>query len=279
MIKKAKNQKTVQDKKAELRGDAVRFVISATIALILTVILSVIYTEASPAVSVNIGSGSTTDGALGTLEVFFLILMLGLLPTMIIMTTSFTRIIIVFSFLRNAMGTQNAPPNQILIGLALFLTLFIMRPVVNEINVNAYQPYSQELITRDEAIDSAIVPVKRFMLKQVNKSDLSLFMTLAKETLPENFEEAGPESLLDLSLTVVTPAFITSEIKRAFTIGFLIYVPFLIIDMIVSSTLMSMGMVMLPPAMISLPFKIMLFVTVDGWGMLISSLVKGFGIT
>jgi flagellar biosynthetic protein FliP len=193
------------------------------------------------------------------------------------MATSFTRIIIAFSFLRNAMGTQSTPPNQALLGLAVFLTLFIMMPVINEINENAYQPYVAEEITQEEAIKEGVKPLKVFMLKQVYKEDLNMFMQIADEQQVINAEEYdSQEKLQDLSLLVIMPSFILSEIKRGFLIGFLIYIPFLIIDMVVSSTLMSMGMMMLPPSMISLPFKIMLFIMADGWNLLIKSLIAGF---
>ena len=193
------------------------------------------------------------------------------------MMTCFTRIIIVLSFLRNALGTQQSPPNQVLVGLALFLTLFIMWPTFTEINETAYQPYRAGELTSQQALDRAETPLKGFMIRQVYANDLNLFLTLSNQKTGQ--EIAMPdtqEGLLELDMQVVVPAFITSELKRAFMMGFLIYIPFLIIDMVVSSTLMSMGMVMLPPSMISLPFKIMMFVLVDGWGLVVSTLVTGF---
>ena len=206
-----------------------------------------------------------------TLEVLFLTTVIALLPSILVMMTSFTRIIISLSFLRTAMGTQQSPPNTVLIGIALFLTLFIMNPVLTEIQQNAYEPYTRDEITQEEALDRAEVPLKRFMLNNTEPSALGVFCDLAGIEDPANDEEA-----LQLSMRVVVPAFMTTELKRAFQIGFFLYIPFLLIDIVVSSTLMSMGMIMLPPAMISMPFKLLLFVTVDGWQLLFSTLVQGF---
>lgn len=203
-----------------------------------------------------------------TLELLLMLTLISLLPSLLIMCTSFLRTIIMLSFLRNAMGIQQSPPNMVLVGIALFLTLYIMTPVIDEINETAYQPYIREEITQREAWTRAQVPLKEFMLRNTGEDTLNLFMDMANE---EIVEEA-----VDLPLTVVIPSFMTEELKRAFTAGFLLYIPFLLIDIIVSSTLMSMGMMMLPPAMISLPFKLLLFVTVDGWQLLFSSIVTGF---
>ncbi len=203
-----------------------------------------------------------------TLELFFILTVMMLLPSIIIMMTSFTRIIIVLSFTRTALGTQQTPPNMVLIGIALFLSLFIMSPVIDEINEQAYVPYKNEQITQEEALDRAEKPLRNFMLRQTETDSLNMYLDFANEEMPENID--------DLPMRVVIPAFMTSELKRGFTIGFLLFIPFLLIDMIVSSTLMSMGMIMLPPATISLPFKLLLFVTVDGWQLLFSTLVKGF---
>ena len=189
---------------------------------------------------------------------------------MLLMMTCFARIIIVFSFLRNALGLQQTPPNQVLIGLALFITFFIMAPVLNQINDTALQPYNEGQIETQEFLDRASVPLKEFMLKQTTAKEVELFKGLSSQ---RNLERLSPR---ELPLSVVVPAFITSELKRAFIIGFLLFIPFLIIDMIVASTLMSMGIIMLPPVMISLPFKIMLFVVVDGWGLLIETLVMTY---
>lgn len=191
-------------------------------------------------------------------------------PFMLLMMTCFTRIIIVFSFLRNALGLQQSPPNQVLIGLALFISFFIMQPVLSQINETALQPYNQGVIETQEFMDRAAVPLKEFMLKQTTAKEVEMYKGLSQDPA---IVEMAPE---ELPLHVVVPAFMTSELKRAFLIGFLLFIPFLIIDLIVSSTLMSMGMIMLPPVMISLPFKIMLFVVVDGWGLLIKTLIMTY---
>lgn len=219
------------------------------------------------AAGVNVDfNGDSVD----TLEIIEMLTLLAVLPSILIMTTCFTRIIIVLSFLRNALGLQQTPPNQVLVGIALFLSLFIMSPVISEINTTAYQPYKEEQITQEQFIQQASVPMKKFMLKQTKKEDLNLFIGLSNTKDVTDVEQ--------LPITVIIPAFMTSELKRAFIIGFLIFIPFLIIDMIVSSTLMSMGMIMLPPAMISLPFKLLLFVLVDGWGLLFKTLASSFNM-
>lgn len=205
-----------------------------------------------------------------SIEVILLITVLSLAPSLLIMMTSFVRLIIVFSLLRSALGTNQTPPNQVLIGLALFLTLFIMAPTIKEINDTAYVPYSNGELSAIDATKQATIPLKNFMLKQVSNADMKFFLDLAGQEMTDQ------SKWQDLGLEVVVPAFMTSELKRAFTIGFLIFIPFLIIDIVVSSTLMALGMMMLPPAMISLPFKIMLFILVDGWQLLIGTLIKGF---
>ncbi|RKJ02125.1 flagellar biosynthetic protein FliP [bacterium D16-54] len=207
-------------------------------------------------------------GSVPTLELIFLTTLVALLPTIVIMMTSFTRIIIILSFTRNAMGVQQAPPNMVLVGIALFLTLYIMSPTINRINEEAYQPYVNEEISQEEAIERMVVPLKEFMLRNTDVSTMETFISLSRTTVQEE-----PR---DYPLTVVVPAFMTSELKKGFTAGFLIYLPFLLVDIIVSTTLMSMGMVMLPPAMISMPFKLLLFVTVDGWELLFSGIVQSF---
>lgn len=212
--------------------------------------------------NINISlNGDSSD----TVRIILLMTVLSLLPSFVMMMTCFTRIVIVFSLLRNAMGLQQTPPNQVLIGLALFLTLFIMQPVITEINDNAYKPYSDGDITTTEFLERAKGPLREFMLKQTQAEDLNLFLTLANKEVPTDISE--------YTMEVVIPAFITSEMKRAFVIGFMLYVPFLLIDMVVSSALMSMGMMMLPPVTISMPFKLLLFIMVDGWGLLIKTLV------
>ena len=217
---------------------------------------------------------STPAGAGGTqyslsMQTLLLMTSLSFIPAMVLMTTSFTRIIIVMSLLRHALGTQTSPPNQVLVGLSLFLTFFIMSPVADRVYTEAWQPLSENRINFDEAVARATVPVKAFMLKQVREPDLNLFSKLAKTPRVDKAE--------DLPMRVLLPAFVTSELKTAFQIGFIIFIPFLIIDMVVASVLMSMGMMMMSPAIVSLPFKIMLFVLVDGWNLLIASLVQSFG--
>lgn len=206
-----------------------------------------------------------------TVEILVLLTVVSLIPSILIMMTAFTRIIIVLSFLKNALGLQQTPPNQVLIGIALFLTLFVMSPVIEEINTQAYEPYKNEEITQEEFFEKASQPIKIWMLKQTGNSELKMFVDMSN-----NQEIKDAESVDELPLTLIIPSFITSELKRAFIIGFLLYIPFLIIDMIVSSVLMSMGMMMLPPVMISMPFKILLFVVVDGWSLLFKTLVTTF---
>lgn len=203
-----------------------------------------------------------------TLEILVMMTIVMLLPSIVVMMTSFVRIIIILSFTRNALGIQQTPPNMVLVGIALFLTLFIMDPVVKDINTQAYEPYTAGQITQEEALDRATVPIKKFMLEQTEVSSLNLFIDMAGID-----EEIEPT---ELPLTVVIPSFMTTELKRGFTTGLLLFIPFLLIDIIVSSTLMSMGMIMLPPATIALPFKLLLFVTVNGWELLFSSIVQGF---
>jgi flagellar biosynthetic protein FliP len=203
-----------------------------------------------------------------TLQILFLITILSLAPSILIMMTSFSRLLIVFHFVRTALGTQTVPANQILIGLSLFLTFFIMRPVIDEMNDNALQPYLSNQIDQRTALQEAGKPIKLFMLKQTRPKELELFHRLSNEKTVQSPEE--------LSLATVIPAFMISEIKTAFQIGFLIYLPMLLIDMIVASVLLSMGMMMLPPTVISMPLKILLFVLVDGWYLVVESLVKGF---
>ncbi|MGL5255954.1 MAG: flagellar type III secretion system pore protein FliP [Proteocatella sp.] len=203
-----------------------------------------------------------------TLEILFLLTTVSLLPSILVMMTSFTRIIIVLSFLRNAIGVQQLPPNMVLIGISLFLTFFIMTPVIEEINQTAYTPYKNQQISQTQALERAQIPLKKFMLKQTEIETLNMYAEFAGEKISQNTEA--------IPMKIVVPAFMTTELKRAFVIGFLLFIPFLLIDMIVASTLMSMGMMMLPPTMIALPFKLLLFITIDGWNMLFSTLIKGF---
>ena len=208
-----------------------------------------------------------------TLEVLFLTTMITLLPSLLVMMTSFTRYIISFSFLRSAMGTQQTPPNIVLIGLALFLTLFTMAPVLDQINTEAYQPYVEEEISQEEFLDRAQVPLKEFMIRNTRTGTLELFCDMAGEELPET---VNVQTVSELPLRIIVPSFMTCELQRAFEIGFLLYIPFMLIDIVVSATLMSMGMIMLPPSMISMPFKLLLFVSLNGWELLFSSLVQSF---
>jgi len=203
-----------------------------------------------------------------SLQTLLLLTALSFLPAALLMMTSFTRIIIVLSLLRQALGTQSAPPNQVMVGLALFLTLFVMGPVFDKIYTDAYQPLSENKITMTQALDRGVAPLKTFMLKQTRQADLALFVKLSNGPALQ-----GPE---DVPLRVLIPAFITSELKTAFQIGFAIFIPFLIIDMVVASVLMSMGMMMVSPAIVALPFKLMLFVLVDGWQLLLGSLAQSF---
>ena len=203
-----------------------------------------------------------------SLQALLLLTALAFLPAVLLMMTGFTRIIIVLSLLRQALGTPTAPPNQVLLGLALFLTFFVMAPVVERIHAEAWLPYSDNRISASQAIERGSVPVKQFMLRQTRETDLALFMRIARAA-PVNEAQEVP-------LRILLPAFVTSELKTAFQIAFLVFIPFLIIDMVVASVLMSMGMMMLSPVIISLPFKIMLFVLVDGWHLLIGSLMQSF---
>ena len=202
------------------------------------------------------------------LQIVFLLTVLTLAPAILILMTSFTRLAVVFSFLRQAVGTQQTPSNQIIAGLALFLTFFIMTPIWQKINKNALQPYLHEEISQEIALKAAIEPIRNFMFKQTREKDLALFVKMAKIKKPKNED--------DIPTTVLIPSFVISELKTAFIIGFVLFVPFLIIDMVVASVLLSMGMMMLPPIMVSLPFKLMLFVLVDGWNIIVGSLVKSF---
>ena len=208
-----------------------------------------------------------------TINILLMLTLISLLPSIIIMMTSFARIVIVLSFLRNAMGLQQTPPNMILIGIAIFLTLFIMNPVIDEINETAYQPFLREEITQAEAIETGGIPLKKFMLKQTEPRPLNMFLNFSNTPRPED-----EDGLLELPMSIVIPSFITSELGRAFWMGFLLYIPFLLIDIVVASTLMSMGMIMLPPAMISMPFKLLLFIILDGWGLLFDTLFRGFNL-
>jgi flagellar biosynthetic protein FliP len=221
-----------------------------------------------PKLTLSVADGSKPADVSMALQVLFLITILALAPSLMVMVTSFVRIIIVFSFLKRALGTQTMPPDQTLVGLALFMTFFIMSPVFTEINERAVQPYLAEKISFNDGLKVAAEPVRAFMLRQVSEKDVALFVRMSKTP--------APRTVADLPFLVIVPAFITSELKTAFIIGFLLYIPFLVIDMVVASVLMSMGMMMLPPTMISLPFKIILFVLIDGWTLLVQNLIVSF---
>ena len=239
--------------------------------LILILISSDLYAQAVPTipkVTLGVEQAKEPGDVAITLQILLLMTILTLAPAILILMTSFTRIIIVFHFIRQAIGTHQMPSNQILVGLALFLTFFILSPTIKEINDTALQPYLQEQISDKEAMKLAQQPIKKFMLNLTNEKDMALFVKLA--------DINRPNTPADLPLHVIVPAFVVSELRIAFQIGFLIYIPFLMIDMIVASILMSMGMLMLPPIMISLPFKILLFVLVDGWFLIVKSLMTSF---
>jgi flagellar biosynthetic protein FliP len=231
-------------------------------------VFSVAY-AADPTILPGIDLGSSDPGNVSnTLRIILLITVLSIAPAIIILMTSFTRIIVVLGFVRNALGTQQIPPNQVLVGLALFMTFFIMGPTISEINHDALQPFTAGKITQQQAFKAASMPLKEFMAKQTREKDLALFMDYAGMKRPDKVE--------DIPLKALVPAYAISELKTAFQMGFIIFIPFLVIDMIVSSVLMSMGMMMLPPVMISLPFKILLFILVDGWHLIIKSMLMSF---
>ncbi len=223
-----------------------------------------------PIPTITIGVGTTTNPSeiVKTLQIIILLTIITLAPSILVLMTSFTRIVIVLHFLRQALGTQQMPPSQVVVGLSLFLTFFVMRPVLVQINNNALQPYLKKEITQKQAFENALKPLRKFMLKQTREKDLALFLSFTRTKKPKNINEVS-------TLTII-PAFVISELKTAFQMGFLLYIPFLILDMVVASVLLSMGMMMLPPVMVSLPFKIMLFVLADGWNLLVGSLIKSF---
>jgi flagellar biosynthetic protein FliP len=245
--------------------------IFAAVAMIMLFMATAAFAEplALPSISLGVGKVTKPGDVSVVLQIFFLITILSLAPGLLIMTTSFTRIVVVLSFLRGALGTQQAPSNQIILAMSLFLTFFIMSPVWQQIDSQAIQPYKAQTITQEQALNRAVLPVRKFMLSQTREKDIALFLSLSKTARPRNVN--------DIPTLTLIPAFMISELRTAFQIGFLVYIPFLVVDMVVASVLMSMGMMMLPPVMISLPFKILLFILVDGWGLIIGSLVKSFG--
>lgn len=223
--------------------------------------------EPIPGISIDIG-GNQAGGTSGTVSIILLLTVLSLAPAILVLMTSFTRIVIVLGFVRTSLGTQQMPPNQVLIGLALFLTLFVMSPTIGEINRTAYQPYLKGELNQTQALEKAAIPLKNFMGAHTREKDLKLFLEYSKAAPPKGFE--------DTPLTALVPAYAISELKTAFQMGFILFIPFLVIDMVISSTLMAMGMMMLPPVMISLPFKILLFILVDGWYLVVKSLLLSF---
>ena len=225
-------------------------------------------TQTIPKISLSVGEATGPDEISTTLQIVVLMTVLALAPSILIMVTSFIRIVIVLSFLRHAMGIHQMPPNQLLAGLALILTFFIMSPVVNKCYDDGIKPYLDGQMAKEEAFDKASAPLKKFMLAQTREKDLALFVDIAKVEQPDNAD--------DISLSVLVPGFVISELRTSFQIAFVLFIPFLVIDMVVASVLMSMGMMMLPPIIVSLPFKILLFVLVDGWYLLVKSLVESF---
>ena len=244
------------------------------IILIVLIILSstIVYAESFqlpiPKVGIEVGEAETPEDYVDSIRILMLLTVLTLVPSILILMTSFTRIVIVLSFTRNAMGAQQIPPNQVLVGLAVILTIFIMRPVYTDVISHAIDPYLEGHITQEEAIEIGSEPIKKFMLNQTREKDLALFFNISEEELPED--------RMETPFSVLVPAFVISELKTAFQMGFMIFMPFIVIDLIVASILMSMGMFMLPPVMIALPFKLLLFVMVDGWHLLVKSLVESF---
>jgi len=221
-----------------------------------------------PSVNVEVGTAENPEQVASTLQVIAVLTLATIAPGILMMTTSFVRIVVIIGFLRNALATQNVPPNQVIVSLAMFVTFYIMAPYWSQANDNGLQPYLAGQISQEEAITNVLAPMREFMFRQTREADLALFVNLSDAERPETQE--------DVSTFVLIPAFMISELKTAFQIGFMLYVPFIVIDMIVATTLMSMGMMMLPPVMISLPFKILLFVMIDGWHLLMNSIIVSF---
>jgi len=221
-----------------------------------------------PKVSIEVGKSAKPEDVSVTLQILFLMTILSLAPAILILTTAFTRIVVVLHFLRQAMGTQQVPPSQVLIGLAMFLTFFVMAPTWSRVNTDALQPYLDKKMSLEQAYEKGVVPVREFMLRQTREEDLALFVKLANVDKPKNRD--------DVPLHALVPAFAISELRIGFQIGFLLFIPFLVIDMVISSILLSMGMMMLPPVLISMPFKILLFILVDGWHLIVRSLLESF---
>jgi flagellar biosynthetic protein FliP len=246
-----------------------RFVLLISVVIVLT---GAAYAQSKtmpfPKLSVEVGKATSPDDVSLTLQILFLMTILSLAPAILILTTAFTRIIVVFHFLKQAMGTTQMPPSQVLVGLAMFLTFFIMAPTWNKVNDQALQPYLQKKLSLQDAYDKGVEPLREFMFKQTREEDLGLFLKLANIEKPKNRDGVPTYALI--------PAYAISELRIGFQIGFVLFIPFIIIDMVVASILMSMGMMMLPPVMISMPFKILLFILVDGWHLVINSLMQSF---
>ena len=238
------------------------------LALTPVLLASDVSAQSLPTISLQLQEANQGGDAAVSLQIIFLLTILSLAPSILIMMTSFTRIVVVLSFLRSAMGTQQMPPNQLIVGLALFLTFFVMAPVWERVNDDAIQPLIEDEIPYQQALDQGMEPIREFMLKQTRQKDMALFVRLARQ--PQ------PQSRADIPNSVLIPSFIIGELRTAFQIGFILFVPFLVIDLVVASILLSMGMMMLPPIMVSLPFKILLFVLVDGWNLIVQSLVASF---
>jgi len=252
---------------AEINRVTLPAIFAAGLLLLLPAIAAAI---TLPTVNLGVTQAESPQQVSTALQILLIITIISVAPSIILMTTCFTRIVIVLGFLRQAMGTQNMPPTQIILGLSLFLSFFVMSPTLSEINETALQPYMAEQISQGEALDKAIIPLRTFMFSQVREAELSLMTELTLDGEPANEDEIPTMTLI--------PAFMLSELKLAFQMGFMIYIPFLVIDMIVASILMSMGMMMLPPVIISMPFKLLLFVLVDGWNLIVGSLIKSFNI-
>ena len=223
-----------------------------------------------PTIGIDLKETDDPGDLVPAMKIMALLTVLSMAPAILLMMTSFTRILVILSFVRQALGTSSMPPNQVIVGLALFLTAFTMSPVIDTVRDKAYTPYVEKKIKQDEALEQLIKPVRKFMLAQTHESDLAMFFNITKQPKPRNAS--------DVSMTTLMPAFMVSELKTAFQIGFLIYIPFLVIDMVVSSVLMAMGMMMLPPTVVSLPFKLVLFVLVDGWTLIVENIVKSFNL-
>lgn len=240
--------------------------------VVLSGLQSFAYAEADPIftipnIDIGISDAQEPEEISSTIQVIVLLTILALAPSILVLMTCFTRIIIILSFLRKALALQTTPPNQVLVGLALFMTFFLMAPTFSEIKENAYDPLLKNEISREDAFDNAINPLRDFMLRQVRSKDLALFVELA--------DVESPETIEDIPTSAIIPAFIISELKTGFEVGFLLFIPFIVIDMVVASTLMSLGMMMLPPVMISLPFKLLLFIMIDGWNLIVRSIIAG----